>query len=239
MNWRGIFGFFLLLSLVVSAWFALRQPETLPRERRKRFALAALGSTAGGVVRNQAAIGFTLTSGISSGAFIGYLSSAQQIFQDVYHVGSRFALYFGILAASIGLAALLNGRLVMRLGMIRLSTWALRAISALSLTYLMLCYFLPNQAGLAWFMIYMILTFFCVGVLFGNMNALAMETLGEVAGVGAAVVASVSLTVSIVLGAVIGQSFDGTVVPLVGGFALLSLASLPLIAWAERGRAGS
>ncbi len=85
-------------------------------------------------------------------------------------------------------------------------------------------------------MVYMILTFFCVGVLFGNMNALAMETLGEVAGVGAAVVASVSLTVSIVLGAVIGQSFDGTVVPLVGGFALLSLCSLPLIAWAERGR---
>ncbi len=39
LNWRGIFGFFLLLSLVVSAWFALRQPETLPRERRKRFAL--------------------------------------------------------------------------------------------------------------------------------------------------------------------------------------------------------
>jgi DHA1 family bicyclomycin/chloramphenicol resistance-like MFS transporter len=85
-------------------------------------------------------------------------------------------------------------------------------------------------------MVYMILTFFCVGILFGNMNALAMETLGEIAGVGAAVVASVSLSVSIVLGAIIGQSFNGTIIPLVGGFALLSLASLPLIAWADRGR---
>ncbi|HKI83983.1 MAG TPA: multidrug effflux MFS transporter [Candidatus Krumholzibacteria bacterium] len=236
VDWRGIFGFFLLLSLLVLFWFALRQPETLPRERRKPFTIRKLGRTLATVLRDRAAIGFTLTSGISSGAFIGYLSSAQQIFQDVYQVGSRFALHFAILAASIGLAALLNGRLVMRLGMIRLSTWALRSICILSAAFLLASFGLPGKLGLLWFMVYMILTFFCVGILFGNMNALAMDTLGEIAGVGAAVVASVSLSVSIVLGAIIGQSFNGTVIPLVGGFALLSLASLPLIAWADRGR---
>ena len=84
----------------------------------------------------------------------------------------------------------------------------------------------------------MALAFFCVGILFGNMSSLAMEPLGHIAGVGAAVVASVSLTISVILGAWIGQSYDGTVIPLVAGFALLSLLSLFLIRWADGGRAG-
>ena len=86
------------------------------------------------------------------------------------------------------------------------------------------------------FMAYMMLAFFCVGILFGNLNSLAMEPLGHIAGVGAAVVASLSLTISALLGAWIGQSYDGTVLPLVGGFALLSMLALLTVYWALGGR---
>ena len=48
--------------------------------------------------------------------------------------------------------------------------------------------------------------------------------------------ATVSLTISVVLGPWIGQSYDGTVIPLVAGFAILSLLSLFLIRWADGGR---
>jgi MFS transporter, DHA1 family, multidrug resistance protein len=37
----------------------------------------------------------------------------------------------------------------------------------------------------------------------------------------------------VILGGLIGQSYNGTVLPLVGGFALLSLLSLGVMAWAE------
>ena len=36
-HWRAIFGLFLVLALIGLAWFAVRQPETLPAERRVRF----------------------------------------------------------------------------------------------------------------------------------------------------------------------------------------------------------
>ena len=41
---------------------------------------------------------------------------------------------------------------------------------------------------------------------------------------------------SLTLGTLVGQSYDGTVLPLVAGFALLGLGSLAVMRWAERGR---
>jgi DHA1 family bicyclomycin/chloramphenicol resistance-like MFS transporter len=236
MDWRAIFGMFLLLSVAILTWFSVRQPESLPVDRRKPFSLSSTLATFAAVIRQRAAIGFTVTAGLTSGAFVGYLSSAQQIFQGQYGVGSRFALYFGILAASIGLAALVNGRLVMRLGMLRLSAWALRALTGISLAFLAFALIRSGHPEFWSFMAYMLLAFFCIGILFGNLSSLAMEPLGEFAGVGAAFVASASLTISVILGALIGQSYDGTVIPLVGGFAILSLLSLPLIRWSAKGR---
>jgi DHA1 family bicyclomycin/chloramphenicol resistance-like MFS transporter len=79
-------------------------------------------------------------------------------------------------------------------------------------------------------------TFFGFGLVFGNFNALAMEPLGHIAGVGAAVVGTITSIMSLVLGTLIGQSYDGTVLPLIGGFAVLGLASLAVMRWVERGR---
>jgi DHA1 family bicyclomycin/chloramphenicol resistance-like MFS transporter len=81
--------------------------------------------------------------------------------------------------------------------------------------------------------LYFLLTFFGVGILFGNLNALAMEPLGHIAGVGAAVVGSLSTFLSLSLGTLIGQSYNGTVLPLVGGFALFSLTAFGVMRWAE------
>jgi DHA1 family bicyclomycin/chloramphenicol resistance-like MFS transporter len=85
-------------------------------------------------------------------------------------------------------------------------------------------------------MAYLLAAFFCIGILFGNFNALAMEPLGHIAGVGAAVVGSLTTFISLFMGTLIGQSYNGTVLPLVGGFALLGLASLATMTWVERTR---
>jgi DHA1 family bicyclomycin/chloramphenicol resistance-like MFS transporter len=82
-------------------------------------------------------------------------------------------------------------------------------------------------------MAYLMMTFFCVGILFGNQNALAMEPLGHLAGIGAAVVGSLSTLISMPLGTIIGRSYNGTVIPLVIGIVLLSGWSILSVGWAE------
>ncbi len=86
-------------------------------------------------------------------------------------------------------------------------------------------------------MLYLMATFFCIGILFGNMNSLAMEPLGNVAGVGAAVVGSLGTFIATPLGMVIGQSYNGTVLPLILGFAVLGIAATLAMRWAEHGDA--
>jgi DHA1 family bicyclomycin/chloramphenicol resistance-like MFS transporter len=77
-------------------------------------------------------------------------------------------------------------------------------------------------------------TVFCTGILFGNLNSLAMEPLGHIAGMGSAIVGSVSTFISVPFGAYIGLSYNGTVVPLVIGFAIFgALAMLVVLFFAK------
>ena len=80
---------------------------------------------------------------------------------------------------------------------------------------------------------YLMVAFFCFGILFGNLNAIAMEPLGHMAGVGSAVVGSLSTLLSVPIGILIGQCYNETVLPLIGGFAVFSTASLITIHWTE------
>jgi DHA1 family bicyclomycin/chloramphenicol resistance-like MFS transporter len=84
-------------------------------------------------------------------------------------------------------------------------------------------------------MIYLFLSFLLLGVLFGNINSLAMEPLGHIAGIGAAVVGFLSTLIGVVTGAVIGRAYDGGITPLVTGFAILGGFALLAMYWGERG----
>lgn len=232
-GWRAIFGTFLLLAIIALIWFGLRQPETLAPENRAPFTGQRILSATQQIIKNRLALGYTITAGLVSGAFIGYLNSAQQIFQEQYALGDLFSIYFGIIASSIGLASLFNSRLVMRFGMRFLVRGALLITCILSLVVLGSTALLGGQLPLAIFMAYLMLSFFCVGILFGNLNSLAMEPLGHMAGIGAAIVGSLSTFISVLLGTLIGQSYNGTILPLLAGLALLAGLSLVVMRWAE------
>ncbi len=235
-HWRAIFGFMLAVAAVSLVWFALRQPETLAPERRVGFSPARILLAVRETCGSRVAFGYTLASGLIFGAFVGYLNSAQQIFQIQYGLGALFPLYFAALALAIGSASFVNARLVMRHGMRRLSAWALGLLAGLSLAFLVPAYLAAGTPPLWALMAYMAAAFFCIGMLFANFNALAMAPLGHIAGVGTAVVGSLTTLISMSLGAAIGWTYDGTVLPLVAGFALLGLAAIAVMCWTERGR---
>jgi MFS transporter, DHA1 family, multidrug resistance protein len=238
-DWRAIFAALLLIALVSLIWFLLRQPETLPAARRAPLSAARVVGGLREVLGNHVALGYTLMAGLIAGAFQGYLSSAQQIFQFQYGLGTLFPLIFAVNAVAIGLASAINGRLVMRYGMRALSRVALTTMCALSVAFTGVVLLTSGQPALWLLMGYLMLTFFSVGLLFGNMNSMAMEPLGHIAGLGAAVVGSLSTLLATPLGVAIGQAYNGTVTPLVVGFTVLGLSALALMRWAEGARTPS
>jgi DHA1 family bicyclomycin/chloramphenicol resistance-like MFS transporter len=232
-GWRGIFVSFVLMALITWAWFALRMPETLAPEDRTPFSPRRVVDATIKILQDRTALGYTVSAGLVSGAFLGYLSSSQQIFQELYDLGERFPLFFAAIALSLGLASLLNARLVMRFGM-RFLVWrSLYVIVGLSALAIGIAALLNGHPPLGLFVAYIMVTFFCIGILFGNQNALAMEPLGHLAGIGAAIVGSLSTLLSMPLGTMIGQSYNGTVIPLIVGMALLAGLSVLVVRWAE------
>jgi len=233
-TWHSIFVLFLVLTIVAMTWFSLRQPETLPQEKRISFSPAQMMSDIKSICAIPAAMGYTITMGFIFGAFIGYLSSAQQILQTQYALGNQFAIYFGVLAASIGLASLVNAKLVMRFGMRRLSRAAMTVTALLSVPFFLLAQYYQGHPPLAQLMAYLLCVFFFFGIMFGNLNALAMEPLGHIAGLGSALVGSVSTLMSVMLGIIVAGAYDGTILPLVASFAILSLLGLVTMHWTEK-----
>lgn len=233
-HWRSIFAIFVVMSLSILFWFGLRQPETLAVQNRIRFSFGQIWQDTRLIIAMPVASGYTLTMGFLFGAFLGYLSSAQQIFQTQYQLGQLFAVFFGFLAASIGLAALVNAKLVMRYGMRRLSFIAMTSIALMSMPFLGLVMVYDGHPPLVMLMVYLLIVFFLMGILFGNLNALAMEPLGHIAGLGSALIGSVSTLISVVLGAVVADAYDDTVIPLVSGFAVLSIICLLTMHLTER-----
>ena len=119
----------------------------------------------------------------------------------------------------------------MRFGMQKIVRLAMACSPVVSLMYLLIC-LLVNDPGLIAFMVWGALCFFGVGLCVGNINALAMEPLGEIAGLGAAVVGFFTSSVAVLVGIPLGRAYDGTQIPLIAGFIVLGLMGLILVHWA-------
>ncbi|MGD9309180.1 MAG: multidrug effflux MFS transporter [Desulfosarcina sp.] len=233
MGWRAIFSVLMIQGIVVLTWFAIRQPETLSRDDRIAFSSHRILDGVLGVCRNRLSMGYTLASGLIAGVLMSYLSSAQQIFQEVYDLGREFPIYMAALALFVGGASFVNSRIVMRFGMRMLSHRAVLLFIVLATIYLAFNYQMGGRTPLWLMMVFFAPSFFCMGILFGNLSAIAMEPLKRMAGIGAAIIGSLSNFISSSLGALVARYYDGSTLPLASGFVILGILTAIAMRWAE------
>lgn len=233
-SWRAIFGGFLICGVLSGIWLWFRQEETLLPEHRRPFSFAALTNAAGQVLRHPVAMGYTVASGLNYGIFIIYLNTSQQIFAEEYSQGAYFPLWFGFFASGFALAMVVNARLVNLCGMRRLSSLALRMLVIISVLFLGVCLLLKGHPPLWALALFLFAGCFFSGLLLANFNAIIMEPLEGVAGMGAAISGTLSSAIAILCGGCIGLLYQGTVIPLVAGFAGLSTTALVVILLTSR-----
>lgn len=234
-SWRAIFILYVLYAVVITLWLFLRLDETLPAEKRIPFTFRMIAHGFREVVGNRITAAYTVCMGVCFGSLIGYLNASRQIFQVQFNVGDAFALYFGVLAVVLGISSLINSRLVERLGMYYISVRAFIIMVASSAVFLAV-HFTGIDITLWMFMVYAACLFFSFGLVFGNLNAIAMEPMGHIAGIAAAVIGCTSSLISMALGAFIGQLYNNTLIPIVGGFLVLGALCVTIIVLTERAR---
>ncbi len=233
-NWRAIFYLLMSLGSIGLIWFSIRMPESLVENKRRPINIKNIKEAVIEILTNKNTMAYTLSAGLIFGAFIGYISSSAQIFKDVFDQEKNFPVLFGTLALAIGSASFANAKFVEKVGMKKLTVSALKALAVFASIFLCLIYTFDMSRELIPFLIYMLLSFFCIGILFGNFNALAIQPLGHIAGIATAVITSIQTLIFLTLGTYIGQSYNQTIYPLVLGFLILSILSFLIIKLVSR-----
>jgi len=224
-NWKGIFYVQLIMALLVSIWFWKRQPETLKPEYKIKFTKHVFLDGLKELVKHKETMGFTVISGLISGAFIVYLSASQIIFENQYGLIDEFPYIFAGLAAGVGLSTFLNGSFVMRFGMWRLSYFAIILFSVNAFIYVLLFWNSATNPSLPIILLFMAIQFFTIGFIFGNLRAIAMEPIGHIAGIGAAITGFVSTLMAVPIANFIGSFVKDTALPLFIGFTIFGTLS--------------
>ncbi|MGC1204860.1 MAG: multidrug effflux MFS transporter [Flavobacteriaceae bacterium] len=224
-NWESIFYFNLIFGIIIMIWFSIRQPETLPKEKRLKLTPHLFIDGTKEFFKYKDAVAFTFVSGFITGSFMVYLSTSQQIFQEQYNLADMFPYIFASLAISVGFATFLNSQLVVKFGMYKIAFTSCIAYAIISVLYVII--FSSGKNPSIYVLIsFFALQFFAVGFLFGNLRALAMQPLGHIAGIGAAINGFISTVLAVPIANYIGSFVKTSVLPLFIGFSVFGILSV-------------
>jgi DHA1 family bicyclomycin/chloramphenicol resistance-like MFS transporter len=233
-GWRAIFVVYVLMAVILCLWLISRQAETLPRSRRVPLRPAILFRNAFRILSNRRVAFLIIATGFIFGGQLLYLSTAAELFFDVFGIAETFPLYFAALAVGVGIASFTNAQLVRRFGMDAMVRWAVVGLMLSGGVMLAASAIFAGRPPLMLFMASGFIVFFCIGILFGNLNAMTMRSLGQLAGLGASLIASGSSLIAVVFATCLGSFYNQTTFPVAAGFALSGVLSFALVALASR-----
>lgn len=230
-GWRGVFWTFLVFALVAGTWMVLRQPETLAPANRRPLRSGTLMQGAKVVLTNRTALASIAAQTMVFGALFGTLSSVQPLFAQTFGREASFPAWFALIALVSAGASLTNALLVRRLGMLRVigAVFAVMVVLSAVMALAALTGVLAPGAYFALFFVWVCGVFAMAGMTVGNLNAMAMEPMGAIAGLAASVILAVPTILGTLIAAPLGLAFDGTPGPLALGVTLCAVAGLAIM----------
>lgn len=232
--WPAIFAFLGVYGGLITLWVAWRLPETQHAEDRTGMNWPAFAAAVRTTLINRISLGYTLAAMLLLGAWLGFINSAQQVFAEVFGVPKLFPLIFAACSICMAAAALLNARLVDRVGMRRLAHGAM--LGFIAMAGLQAAVAVSGHETLLSFTLIQAAMMFGFGLLAGNCGAISMEPMGHIAGTAAAVQGFINMSGAALIGVFIGQMFNGTLVPLCVGFGACGILAMLVVTLAEGGK---
>ena len=230
-GWHVIFLTFSGFALLNILWMWLGQAETLAPAQRRPLNLASLSQGLRDVMGRREVVVSILVQSLLMGILFATLSSLQSIFDQRFDRGASFPLWFALIALLSSVGAFSNARLVGKLGMRPMVTLALSGLLALSaaLSLDASLQILPAPLDFTLMMVWAVMVFAAMGLCMGNLNAMALERLGHLAGMGASAVTALSTVAAVALAIPVGQAFDGTARPLALGAMVMAALGLAVL----------
>ncbi|MEH6304354.1 MFS transporter [Olivibacter sp. CPCC 100613] len=227
-SWRAVFLTPPLFAMVIFVW-SLRMEESLPPERRNRLNWETITQSLKLMLRNSIFLRYTLITTFLFTGLSSWVSSSEHILGKIYGKPELFAWVFASIGLVAALSALTNSRLSSKFGARRTIRGLLIVYGVVGTLLLFSTFILGDPPPLSLF-------FIAVALLIGlnlavepNSSALAMESMGDMAGMASALYGTSFFFIGAALGSFISKLLLNTVFPLVVCFFLIGIATLVLV----------
>jgi DHA1 family bicyclomycin/chloramphenicol resistance-like MFS transporter len=231
-SWKMVFLTPPVFAIIVFLW-SLRLEESLPPERRVLLDWTNIGRSVRKVMSNRTFLRYTGITTLLFTALSSYVASSEYIIGKIYGKPKLFAWIFAGIGLIMSLCALLNSRLTTRYGARRTIRWLLVAYTVIGGLLLLCTFTLGDPPD-------MLLFFIAVAMLLAlniavepNSSALALEPMGDIAGMASSIYGTSFFFIGASLGSVISELMHNGVLPLVVSFFVLGVITI-FLAFSDR-----
>ncbi len=236
LGWRAIFGSFIIFSVVSALWLGTRLDETLCLEKRRSLSFTKMRDAIREMLSHPVSRPAIIVQTLTTAGLFSALTMTQPIYDRVYGQADAFPFWFSAVAIATGISSLINARLVVIVGMRLLVKFAIVAQILFSLSALMLILF-ADYNTFPIFVFWQFSVFCTAAFCVSNLNSIAMEPMGHIAGMAASVIGAVATIGGSLLAAPIALLFGGAQTPLIMLILVFSCSSFSIIYYIGR-RAG-
>jgi DHA1 family bicyclomycin/chloramphenicol resistance-like MFS transporter len=227
-SWKMVFLTPPLFAIIIFLW-SLRLEESLPHEHRISLDWINIMQSVRKVLSNRTFLRYTGITTILFTALSSYVASSEHIIGEIYGRPQLFTWIFAGIGLLMSLCSLLNSRLSSRYGSRRVIRWLLSLYTVIGGLLLLCTLALGDPPAMLLFFTGVALLLAINLAVEPNSSALALEPMGNVAGMASSIYGTSFFFIGAFLGSVISQLMRNSVLPLVLSFFVLGLITVLLV----------
>ena len=227
-SWQMVFLTPPIVATIVFAW-SLRLEESLPPERRSSLNPGAVIQSIRQVITNTTFVRYTAVTTLLFTALSSYVASSEHIIGEIYGKPKLFAWIFASIGLLMAFCTLINSQLSKRYGARRSIRWLLLFYAAVGTVLFLFTTIMGDPPNFAFF-------FGAIAVLMGinlaiepNSSALAMEPMGNAAGLASSVYGTCFFFIGASLGSIISNLMTKSVLPLASSCFVIGIVCIILV----------
>lgn len=227
-SWRMVFLTPPIFAVIVFLW-SLRMEESLPASQRIPLLWTNIRRSIRMVISNRTFLRYTFTTTLLFSALSSYVASSEHIVGEIYGRPELFAWIFAGMGLVMSCSSLLNARLSIRYGARRIIRRLLGIYAVIGGVLLLFIFTVGDPPAMPLFFIPVTLLLAINLAVEPNSSALALEPMGQMAGMASSVYGTLFFSIGASLGSVISQLMRKGVLPLALSFFILGIIAVLLV----------
>lgn len=231
-SWQMVFMTPPVFAAIVFLW-SLRLEESLPREQRSPLRWITIGQSIRTVITNRIFLRYTGITTVLFTALSSYVASSEHIVGQIYHRPELFAWFFAGIGLIMAVSTFINSRLSSSYGARQAIRWLLAIYMAVAALLLLLTFVAGDPPGMMLFFVAVALLLAINIAVEPNSSALALEPMGDRAGMASSVYGTFFFSIGSSLGAIASHFMVNGVFPLVLSFFAAGVVAV-ILAFSDR-----